>query len=109
MTARDVSERMILQSVKDEDGLRAVLDTLNESGVDYKVAGMDSVGNAFLATLTGPYAEGIAVMWGNPWDSEVDYSTGIRCEECYAANNDTPDHIKYPAEVILREALSHGD
>lgn len=82
------------------EDLRGILDDLNETGVGYSVAGVTKFGAPFIASLAGPYAEVVVITWGNPWDSEVDYGTGTRCDECQAHDNADYESIAYPVQVI---------
>lgn len=82
--------------------LRDYLHELNDHGLDYKAAGVDSFDQPFLAYLSGPYGEPAEVLVGDPWEGEVGYSTGTRCEECSAANAHTLAHLAYPVRVLTR-------
>lgn len=64
--------------------VRAYLDRLNDAGLDHIAAGMTATGAPFLVALCGAYADSEVVIYGNPWDTEVDYTTGTRCDECGA-------------------------
>ena len=88
--------------VADADALRVHLDALNESGTDYRAAGMGKNGEPFLIALSGPYAESEDVIYGSPWDGEVDYGTGVRCDECNAAHHHGIGAIAFPAVVLIR-------
>lgn len=89
-------------ALADADALRDHLDALNESGTDYKAVGMDVGGNAFLVCLAGPYAESVVVMFGNPWDGEVDYGTGTHCDECAAQEVAGVERLRFPVHVLVQ-------
>lgn len=88
----------------DAVALRAHLDALNDHGIDFRAAGMDSRGAPFLIALSGPYAESEQVFYGSPWDSEVDWGTGRWCAECNAANPHSIESLAFPVVVLTRMA-----
>lgn len=88
--------------IADSEALRAHLDALNDVGTDFRAAGMDATGAPFLIALSGPYAEAEQVIYGDPWDSEVDWGTGRHCDECYAANLHRMDSLRFPVVVLTR-------
>lgn len=86
--------------VADQDELVQQLNALNDAGIDFRLPGLDAGGQPFLVMLDGPYAESVKVVVGSPWDSEVDWGTGRRCEDCNAANLHEIEHIAFPAVVL---------
>ena len=92
----------ITRELPDQDALRAHLDHLNEDGLTHIVGGIDARNVPFLAVLRGPYADAEDVIYGSPWDGEVEYGTGQLCDECGAANLDTLGSLVYPVTVFLR-------
>ena len=103
MTTPNLSYGLV--RVADAEGLRAHLDALNEAGKDFRAAGTDARGEPFLIALDGPYAEVEVVIHGSPWDSEVDYGTGRRCEECHAANLQDMGSLSFPVTILTPYAL----
>jgi hypothetical protein len=95
---------LVLESA---DALRAHLDGLNESGVDFKTSGMDSRGQSFLAYLDGPYAESLGVLMHNPWDSEIEVPEArMPCDDCGVRHGPLrAEHLAYPVTVL---ALLNG-
>lgn len=96
-----MGEVIEVKVLADEPALRDLLDTLNNDGIDYKLAGMDSKNESFLACLSGVYAENLVIVFGNPWDSEVEYRTGVFCEHCQGQNLATADRLAFPISVFL--------
>lgn len=94
-------EKPGVRALANEQALRDLLDRINVSGLNDKVAGVDHLGNPFLACLTGPYAEGIGVLVGNPWDREVDYGGSIACQECGAEDLATVERLVFPLTVLV--------
>lgn len=86
--------------ISDAGQLRAHLDQLNTTVDYYTAAGIDSTGAAFLITLVGPYAQTEAVIFGSPWDAEVDYTAGTHCDECGAAELFTITDLSFPVVVL---------
>lgn len=89
-----------LVSVGSDEALRDRLDAMNEQGIDPLVVGVDAAGRSFLVTLQGPYAETEAVLLGIPWDSEVDWSSGRRCDECGCSEAFGLDDLTFPVDVV---------
>lgn len=89
-----------LGTIFDADALVALLDSMNESGIEPTLAGVDDRGMAFLIQLSGVYAENTTVMFGSPWDPEVDYGNGLRCDECNASNLFCADDLHFPVSVM---------
>lgn len=87
-----------IERIETQSALRALLDDLNNAGIGYQVAGVDAAHAPFIVALSGPYAEKEVVIFGNPWDPEVDWVTGPRCEEC--ANLSTMDALRFPVTVL---------
>lgn len=83
------------------DALRDHLDALNESGTDPTVAGIDANGRAFLITLQGPYAETEAVLFGVPWDGEIDWNSPLRCSECGCHEAFGIQDLTYPVRLAV--------
>jgi hypothetical protein len=88
----------------DADALREHLNALNDSGTDDRAVGMDSRGEPFLIALDGCYAESEVVLYGNPWDAEVDWGTGPSCVECMAQHPHRIDSLRFPVSVLVRSA-----
>ena len=87
----------------DEDAVRDYLDARNDAGLNCLTAGVDVNGGAFLAVLSGPYADRVAVILGNPWDVDSDHGTGTHCEECRAQDITTPATLHYPVTVLTTD------
>lgn len=88
--------------LRDKEALRAHLDMLNEQGMGPIAVGADDWGRPFLITLVGPYAEGEAVFFDSPWQTDVTYDDGHgspHCDECNGWEWDI-DHLKYPVTIL---------
>lgn len=94
------SNHLNVRKVDDPDGLREVLEALNDAGLSHTVSGITVHATPFLACLAGAYAETIEVIFVSPWDSEIDHRTGQLCEECGAANLNTPADLAYPVIIL---------
>jgi hypothetical protein len=90
-----------LRVVSDAEMLRGHLDALNDEGRHATTAGVDVNGNAFLIDLAGPYAEKEVVIFGDPWDAEVGYGHGQRCDECCAADLHQMSDLHFPVTVLI--------
>ena len=86
----------------DAEALRDHLDALNEAGTDDRAAGMDARGEPFLIALDGCYAETEVVLYGNPWNNEVDWGTGPSCVECMAQRPHRLDSLRFPVRILTR-------
>ena len=95
-----MSDETQLVEFTDAEALRDHLDALNDAGIRTEAAGVDVNDNPFLIGLSGPYAESEVVIFGSPWDSEVDYGTGLHCDECHASNLHGINDLRYPVRVI---------
>jgi hypothetical protein len=93
-------ENGLLATFANAEALRDHLHSLNESGTDHRAVGMDARGEPFLIALSGCYAETEVVLYGDPWDNEVDYGTGPSCVECMAQRPHTMDSVRFPVRVI---------
>ena len=89
------------------DQLRNLLDYLNESGDDHRAVGMDSRGQPFLIALSGCYADTEVVIYGDPWDPEVDYGVGRRCDECNGSNFHGMDSLRFPVTVLIKPEVAN--
>ena len=95
-------------SVRTEDDLFDRMNDMNTSGVDPKVVGLDATGTPFMAQLVGAYASEMIIICGTPWDSEVEYSTGIRCDECAAQNHHKPSDLEWRVSLIMYVASNRA-
>lgn len=86
----------------DAEALREHLDALNDAGTDHRAVGMDSRNEPFLIALGGCYAETEVVLYGNPWDNEVDWGTGPSCVECMAQHPHRIDSLRFPVRILTR-------
>ena len=70
----------------DAEALRDHLDALNTrpEPTIAPQAWTFTTGEPFLIALDGCYAETEVVLYGNPWNNEVDWGTGPSCVECMA-------------------------
>lgn len=84
----------------DYDALYERLAGINEDGRDPQVAGMDNAGRAFLASLSGAYAESVVAVMGDPWDSEIGWPD--ECDECAGGRGAVWDaeRLTYPVTVL---------
>lgn len=95
-------ERDRTLAIADAEALRDHLNDLNSTGTDFRAVGMDARGAAFLIALSGCYADTEVVLYGDPWDGEVEYGTGRRCDECNAQELHPMESLRFPVLVILR-------
>lgn len=86
--------------LRDREDLRAHLDMLNEAGKSPIAVGADDRGLPFLITLVGPYAEGEAVFFDSPWQSDVDWRDGsTHCTECNGHEHGI-EHLRFPVTLL---------
>jgi len=87
--------------IDDADGLRSLLDDLNEAGALDRVAGVDAAGTPFLAFLAGIYADSAWVYSYNPRDPEIEPWQGqAKCPECGCVDPFKLTDLVYPVTVI---------
>ncbi|MBB3040992.1 hypothetical protein [Nocardioides soli] len=89
-----------LVPIENAEAMRDYLDALNDAGIDCRAVGMDSRGEPFLISLSGCYADSEVVLYGNPWDNEVDWGTGPSCVECMAQRPHGIDSVRFPAFIV---------
>lgn len=88
-----------LKLLDDAGQLRIHLDQLNEAGDDDRCVGVDSLGEPFLAALTGVYADGIRILSCDPDDRER--YQGKHCDACGQATDELgPETLHYPVVVL---------
>lgn len=101
-------EKPAMTTFADSTALRAHLDALNEAGVTPLAVGYDTA-QAFLITLTGPYAESEDVLFDSPWQSDIDYGEHVdgawmrqppRCDECQGHVHEMR-HLRFPVTVMF--------
>lgn len=99
----------IRQVFTDQEGLRNHLDELNERGQTPIAVGVDNTPQPFLITLVGPYAEGEAVFFDSPWQSDTDHGKRVdgvwvpktpHCHECNGMEYDIDD-LRFPVTVLV--------
>ena len=93
---------ILLLPLPNAESLRDLLDHLNDTGEDYRAVGIDSRGAAFLVTLSGPYADRMVVLYGDPWDGEVAYRDTEACEECAGVFPLDASTLRFPVTVLIR-------
>jgi hypothetical protein len=108
VTDQPQAEKVGLLPLADSDALRAHLDRLNESGLDYRAAGMDANGTPFFITLLGPYAEAEHVITASPWDGEVSLGRPSWCDECDAHSPLHITDLAYPVHVVIPHGPTCG-
>lgn len=95
---------MRLLTFSEPDALRDHLDALNDAGLPNEIAGTDANGHAFLAGLSGPYADGTFVLYISPWDSDASLYGSERCDECGAERADRNiEALRYPVMVVATD------
>lgn len=99
----------IRQVFADQEGLRQHLDNLNERGESPIAVGIDNTPQPFLITLIGPYAEGEAVFFDSPWQSDTDHGkreNGVwvpkkpHCTDCNGMEYGIED-LRFPVTVLV--------
>lgn len=92
-------EPIAVWTIPSAEELHEYLHHINEQGDSTNTGGVDANGNPFVVHLLGA---SVAVLTNSPWDGEVDFGTGMFCEECNAASLPTLASLAYPVRVIAK-------